>query len=144
MAKLADKLGFVQTSLFVRRFLFLPFFSSILLSYVIAAALNKSAMLQITMHVLLFDSSLTCEGTSANFLRFSNTSLPTYVYRMKAALNSLLFKIALNSLLFERETTSLGQTSIKRKQNGSWLLIYLKIADFTLLSLQSMFTLCPF
>ena len=111
MAKLADKLGFVQTFLFLVRFLFLLFFSSISLLYVSATALNKSAMLQIIMHVLLFDASLTCEGTSANFLKFSNTSLPTYVYRIKAALNSLLFKIALNSLLFKSETTSLGQTS---------------------------------
>ena len=49
MPKLGDKLGFVQTFLFLLRFLFLHFFSSVSLFYVSATALNKSAMLQITM-----------------------------------------------------------------------------------------------
>ena len=52
MEELADKLGFVQTSLFLNCFLFLLFSSSVSLFYMSAtatAALNKSAMLQITV-----------------------------------------------------------------------------------------------
>ena len=48
----ADKLGFVQTFLFHHRFLFLLFFSSVLLLYVSATALKKAAMLQSTMFVI--------------------------------------------------------------------------------------------
>ena len=48
MDKLTDKLGFVQTFLFLHRFLFLLFYSSVLPFYVGATALNKSAILQIT------------------------------------------------------------------------------------------------
>ena len=46
--ELADMVGFVQTYLFLHRFRFLLFSSSVLLFYVGAIALNKSAILQIT------------------------------------------------------------------------------------------------
>ena len=49
MEELADKLGLVQTFLFLDRFLFLLFSSSVSLFYVSATALSKSAMLQITV-----------------------------------------------------------------------------------------------
>ena len=62
MEKLADKLSFVQTFLFLHCFLFLLFLSSVSLFYVSAAEVNRSAMLQIS--VLLFDASFTSEGTS--------------------------------------------------------------------------------
>ena len=63
MEALADRLGFVQTFLFLDRFLFLFFSSSVSLFYVSARALNMSAILQIN-GVLRFDASLTCKGTS--------------------------------------------------------------------------------
>ena len=53
MEELADKLGFFHTSfLFLHRLLILLFFSSLSLLYVSATALNKSAMLQITVFAI--------------------------------------------------------------------------------------------
>ena len=49
MKQPAAKLGFLQLFLFLRRFLFLLFFSSVSQFYVSATALNSSAMLQITV-----------------------------------------------------------------------------------------------
>ena len=45
----ADKLGFIQTFLFLHRFQLLLFFSSVSLLYVSATTLKKTAMLQITV-----------------------------------------------------------------------------------------------
>ena len=59
MQVLGDKLGFVETFLFCHRFLF-HFSSSVLLFYVNATALSRSAMWPITVCCKLLDS----EGTS--------------------------------------------------------------------------------
>ena len=67
----ADKLGFVQTVLFLHRFLFLLFFSSVSLLYVSATTLKKQPCCKLPC--LLFDTSLTCEGKSLSTFR----SLPT-------------------------------------------------------------------
>ena len=74
MEELADKLSFVQTFLFLHRFLFLLFFSCVSLFYVSANALNKSAMLQITVFVI-WREFVVWRNEFANFLKFSNTSL---------------------------------------------------------------------
>ena len=58
----ADILGFVQTFLFLYRFLFLLFFSSVSLLYVSASALKKRPCCKLPC--LLFDTSLTSEGKS--------------------------------------------------------------------------------
>ena len=57
-----DKLGFVQTFLFLHRFRFLLFFSSVSLFSVSATALKKLPCCKLPC--LLFDTSLTCEGKS--------------------------------------------------------------------------------
>ena len=49
MEELVDKLGFVQTFPFLHRFLFLLSSSTVSLFYLSATALNRSAMLQITV-----------------------------------------------------------------------------------------------
>ena len=72
----ADKLGFVQTFLFLHRFLSLPFFSSVSLLYVSATILKKTAMLQITMFVIWHEFDV-WRKEFVNFSKFSNTSLPT-------------------------------------------------------------------
>ena len=72
----ADKLGFVQTFLFLHRFLFLPFFSSVSLLYVSAITLKKTAMLRITVFVIWHKFDV-WRKEFVNFLKFSNTSLPT-------------------------------------------------------------------
>ena len=69
----ADKLCFVQTFLFVHRFLFLLFFSSVSLLYVSATTLKKRPCCKLPC--LLFDTSLTCEGKSLSTFR----SFPTRV-----------------------------------------------------------------
>ena len=74
-----DKLGFVQTFLFLLRFLFLCFFSSVSLLYMSATTLEKRPCCKLPC--LLFDTRLTCEGKSLSTFR----SLPTYVCRVKAA-----------------------------------------------------------
>ena len=53
MEELANKLGFVQTFLFLYRFLFLLFSFSVSLLYVSATALNKSARSQIAVFAYL-------------------------------------------------------------------------------------------
>ena len=58
----AHKLGFVQIFLFLHRFLFLLFFSSVSLLYVSATTLKKRPSCKLPC--LLFDTSLTCEGKS--------------------------------------------------------------------------------
>ena len=65
--KTADKLGSVQT------FLFLLFFSSVSLLHVSATALKKRARCKLPC--MLFDTSLTCEAEFVNFSKFSNTRL---------------------------------------------------------------------
>ena len=66
----ADNLGFVQTFLFLHRFLFLLFFSSVSLLYVSATTLKKRPCCKMC---LLFETSLTCEGNSLSTFR----SFPT-------------------------------------------------------------------
>ena len=75
----ADKLGFVQTFLFLHRFLFLLFFSSASLLYVSAITLEKRPCCKLPC--LLFDTSLTCEGKSLSSFR----SFPTRVCQLKFA-----------------------------------------------------------
>ena len=75
----ADKLGFVQTFLFLHRFLFLLFFSSVLLLYVSATTLKRRPCCKLPC--LLFDTSLTCEGKSLLTFR----SFPTRVCQLKFA-----------------------------------------------------------
>ena len=80
MPKLGDKLGFAQTFLFLLRCLFLHFFSSVSLFYVSATALNKSAMLQITMcsdltWVRLVKERV-CQLSEVFQHEFANLSLP--------------------------------------------------------------------
>ena len=75
----ADKLGFVQNFLFLHRFLFLLFFSSVSLLYVSATTLKIRPCCKLPC--LLFDTSLTCEGKSlSTFRRF-----PTRVCQLKFA-----------------------------------------------------------
>ena len=76
----ADKLGFVQTFLFLHRFLFLLFFSSVSLLYVSATTVKKWPCCKLPC--LLFDTSLTCEGKSLSTFR----SFPTRVCQLKFAL----------------------------------------------------------
>ena len=77
----ADKLGFVQTFLFIlHRFPFLLFFSSVSLLYVRATTLKKRPCCKLPC--LLFDTSLTCEGKSLSTFR----SFPTRVCQLKFAL----------------------------------------------------------
>ena len=71
--ELADKLGFVQTFLCPICFLFFLFSSSASLFYMTATALNKSAMLQITVWRELD----VWRNEFDNFLKSVNTSLPT-------------------------------------------------------------------
>ena len=80
MEELSDKLGFVQTFLFLHLFLFLLFSSSVTLFQDCA----KSAMLQITCAVIWREIDA-WRHELANLLKFVNTSLPTYVCRVKAA-----------------------------------------------------------
>ena len=77
--KRADKLGFVQTYLFLHRFLFLLFFSSVSLLYVSATTLKKRPCCKLPC--LLFVTSLTCEGKSLSTFR----SFPTRVCQLKFA-----------------------------------------------------------
>ena len=72
----ADKLGFVQTYLFLHRFYF---FSSVSLLYVSATTLKKGPCCKLPC--LLFDTSLTCEGKSLSTFR----SFPTRVCQLKFA-----------------------------------------------------------
>ena len=69
----ADKLEFIQTFLFLHRFQFLLYFSSVSLLYVSATTLKKRPCCKLLC--LLFDTSLTCEGKS----------LPTRVCQLKFA-----------------------------------------------------------
>ena len=75
----ADILGFVQTFLFLYRFLFLLFFSSVSLLYVSATTVKKWPCCKLPC--LLFDTSLTCEGKSLSTFR----SFPTRVCQLKFA-----------------------------------------------------------
>jgi len=75
MKELADKLGFVQTFLFLHRFLFLLFSSSVSLLYVSATALSRPCCkLPCVVICREFD---VWRYKFANFLKFANTSLPT-------------------------------------------------------------------
>ena len=64
MEELADKLGFAQTFLRFFSTAFYFFSSPVSLFYASATALNKSAMLQITVCCDFNYTMLTCEGTS--------------------------------------------------------------------------------
>ena len=75
----ADKLGFVQTFLFLHRFLFLLFFSSVPLLFVSATTLKERPCCKLPC--LLFDTSLMCEGKSLSTFR----SFPTRVCQLKFA-----------------------------------------------------------
>ena len=75
----AAKLGFVQTFLFLHRFLFLLFFSSVSLLYVSSTTLKKWPCCKLPC--LLFDTSLTCEGKGLSTFR----SFPTRVCQLKFA-----------------------------------------------------------
>ena len=80
MEKLADKLSFVQTFLFLYSFLFLLFLSSVSLFHVSAAEVNRSAMLQITMLYYLTRVSRmkgrVCQLLEVFQHEFANLSLP--------------------------------------------------------------------
>ena len=71
----ADKLGFVQTFLFLHRFLFLLFFSSVSLLLVLLH-FKKGPCCKLPC--LLFGTSLTCEGKSLSTFR----SFPTVCQRV--------------------------------------------------------------
>ena len=73
----ADKLGFVQTFLFLH--LFLLFFSSVSLLYVSATTLKKRPCYKLPC--FLFDTSLTCERKSLSTFR----SFPTRLCQLKFA-----------------------------------------------------------
>ena len=75
----AHKLGFVQTFLFLYRFLFLLFFSSVSLLYVSATTLKNRPCCKILC--FLFDTSLMCEGKGSSTFR----SFPTRVCQLKFA-----------------------------------------------------------
>ena len=77
MEQRADKLGFIQTFLFLHRFLFLLFFSSVSLLYMSATTLEKWPCCKLPC--LLFDTSLTCEGKSLSTFQ----SFPTRVCQLK-------------------------------------------------------------
>ena len=79
MEELANKLGFVETFLILHRFRFLLFFSSFSLFYGSATALNKSAMLQITVSVIWREFDVR-RNEFANFLKFH---VPTRVCQLK-------------------------------------------------------------
>ena len=75
MEELADKLDFVQTFLFLHRFLFHLFSSSVSLFYVSATALSRPCYkLPCVVIWREFDE---WRFEFANFLKFANTSLPT-------------------------------------------------------------------
>ena len=86
----ADKLGFVQTFLFLHRFLFLLFSSSVSLLYVSDTTLKKRPCCKLLC--LLFDTSLTSEGKSLSTFR----SFPTRVCHLKVAVWRPLYS-ALNT-----------------------------------------------
>ena len=79
----ADKLGFVQTFLFIHRFLFLLSFSSVSLLCVSATTLKKRLCCKLLC--LLFDTSLTCEGKSLSTFRSFPTRVCQRVCRVKVA-----------------------------------------------------------
>ena len=79
MEECTDKLGFIQTFLFLHRFLFLLFFSSVSLLYVSATTLKKRPCCKLPC--LLFDTSLTCEGKSLSTFR----NFPTRLCQLKFA-----------------------------------------------------------
>ena len=84
MKELMDKLGFVQTFLFLRRFLFLVFSSVSLFFYVSATALNMSAMLEITVCCDLMRvwrvKARVCQVFEVSQKEISNLSLPSGGY----------------------------------------------------------------
>ena len=75
MEELVDKLGFVQTFLFLHRFLFLFFSSSVSLFYVSATTLSRPCCK--LPCVVIWHESDVWRYEFANFLKFANTSLPT-------------------------------------------------------------------
>ena len=86
MEELPDKLGFVRPFYFST---FAWFFPSLLLVYCSTRVpVHQRSRPCFTLpRVVWFDSSLTCEGMSLPtvLLKFSNTSLPTKVCRVKVA-----------------------------------------------------------
>ena len=82
----ADKLGFVQTFLFLHRFLFLLFFSSVSLLYVSASALKKRPCCKLPC--LLFDTNLTREGKSLSTFRSFPTRVCQFKFAVQRPLNS--------------------------------------------------------
>ena len=88
MGDLADKLGFVQTFLFLHRFLFLLFSSSVSLFYVSATALSRLSRLCCKLPCVVIWREFDVWRNE-----FANTSLPTYVCRVKATLNSHVITI---------------------------------------------------
>ena len=91
----ADKLGFVQTFLFLHCFLFLLFFSSVSLLYASATTLKNRPCCKLLC--LLFDMSLTCEGKSLSTFR----SFPTRVCQLKFAVRRPLQSPEIFGLQFQ-------------------------------------------
>ena len=128
MEELADKLGFVQTFLFLHCFLFLLFSSSVTLLYVSTTALSRPCG---NFCVLWFDASLTCEGTShPTFL-----SLPTQVCPLKFAIEGR-FKVSLTHWHPRpwAQTTPQNPDKMATKWTHTPVLKYVKIL---------MLSLCP-
>ena len=110
----ADKLGFVQTFLFLHCFLFLLFFSSVSVLYVSATTLKKWPCCKLPC--LLFDTSLTCEGRS--FSTFRN--FPTRVCQLKFAVwRSLYYKNLYGNKSIERNSSK------QEKKNNKIDLLFL-------------------
>ena len=71
----ADKLGFVKTFLFLHRFLYLLFFSSVSLFYVSATALSRPCFK--LPCVVIWREFDVWKNEFANFLKLASTSLTT-------------------------------------------------------------------
>jgi len=74
MEELADKLGFVETRLFLHRFLFCIFSSSVFMFYVSATSLSRPCC-KLPCVVIKREFDM-WRYEFANFVKFANLSLP--------------------------------------------------------------------